>query len=357
MLAYADPNTYCGADPDPTFDADDELVFMADDAGDEAEDGASLPSGVLATSGVAVHIDDTLDGGAGYVYLFESDGSLSPDAGQDYVTYTFHFLDGEYIPDYSPAASGMTWYDNVNTGGLTIDGSPDSYTVGTPAWNLVTGPQGSLAMAMRVETDLALSGLINHYSDDTTPSSQQCTGDAYEYGLSGMWIAQFILNTDPFMGAYYILVGHRTVYFEAPGQTVATAVQRYDQATTPLTTTTSAYQPTHAIALTIRRGEKGTIQLDPPPADPNLPIYPHGTPVTLTATPFPNEAFAEWIVFDPNHPGDANHAVRDANTTLQLLMNQNHIVEAKFKCGSSAALLTPLLALCLGITANRRKRS
>lgn len=99
-LAYADPNTYCGADPDPTFDADDELVFMAKDAGGLAGAGAGEPGGVVANTGVEIKIADALDGGSGWVYLFVTDGSLTPDAGQDYVSYVFNLLAGSYIPNY-----------------------------------------------------------------------------------------------------------------------------------------------------------------------------------------------------------------------------------------------------------------
>ncbi len=99
-LAYADPDTYTGADSDPAFDDDDELVFMAADAGERAPAGSPAPGGVLANSGVELEITDPLDGGVGYVYLFVGNGSLSPDAGQDYVTYTFDLLAGSYIHDY-----------------------------------------------------------------------------------------------------------------------------------------------------------------------------------------------------------------------------------------------------------------
>jgi len=99
-FSYVDPNTYTGPDTDPAFDNNDELVFMARDAGDRAGAGAGLPTGVLANSGVEVVITDPLDAGVGYVYLFQTDGTLNPDAGQDYVSYTFNLLAGEYIPNY-----------------------------------------------------------------------------------------------------------------------------------------------------------------------------------------------------------------------------------------------------------------
>lgn len=107
VLAYTDEGTYVGADTDPAFDADDELVFMAKDAGDVFPGGGwGPPAGVVAGSGVELRIDDSLDGGWGYVYLFESDGGLTPDAGVDYVSYAFTLLpEGTtYLDDYNLAS-------------------------------------------------------------------------------------------------------------------------------------------------------------------------------------------------------------------------------------------------------------
>jgi len=101
ILAYTDPNTYVGPDTYPDFDADDELVFMTKDAGNLAPLSGDSPVGVLEESRVEIQIHDPLDGAVGYVYLFESDGSLAQDAGKDYVTYNFRLLRGPYIPYYN----------------------------------------------------------------------------------------------------------------------------------------------------------------------------------------------------------------------------------------------------------------
>lgn len=101
IVTYADPNTYVGPDTYLGFDADDELVFMAKDAGDLAPMPGDVPLGVLGESRVEVHIHDPLDDAIGYVYLFESDGSLTQSAGKDYVTYNFRLLRGPYIPNYN----------------------------------------------------------------------------------------------------------------------------------------------------------------------------------------------------------------------------------------------------------------
>jgi hypothetical protein len=97
---YTDTGTFTGADSDPTLDADDEIVFMARNAG-EIAGTAVEPPGVVAASGVWLTIIDPLaPGKTGHVYLFESDGSLTPDAGQQYVTYAFNLLSGDYKTNY-----------------------------------------------------------------------------------------------------------------------------------------------------------------------------------------------------------------------------------------------------------------
>jgi hypothetical protein len=362
---YADPDTYCGADPDPTFDADDELVFAAKDAGERADYGVRRPNGVDVNSGVQVRINDPLDGGIGYVYLFESYGTLPQDAGEDYVTYTFDLLSGPYIPtynttagpnpenstatsafyrthfadrwirdeinvyagaatgvdifdrhknlfapgnctrsedtfsdgegaffanvdgpvrgirsymgansgpatqrvhyfyekrhdmvtylrvhsisgvmdlyDYSPAATGMTYANDLNPAGVLVDGVPDVVTTGLFAWEMVTGLQGTLTMSEWIDTDIAGLTPTSYYSDDATPSVTQCTGDAFEYATSGVWINQGIPNTDPLLGATNFLNAVRVVYYDPPGQTVPDAETRDAQARTPLTHTVTQF--------------------------------------------------------------------------------------------------------------------
>lgn len=108
-LQYADPSTFVGADTDATFDANDELVFMAFDMGGKRPaDSTSLPAGVVAGSGVEVEVEDPNTSGEdrerGWVYLFESAGSLDQSAGQDYVDYDFSLTSGDYKTTYRRAA-------------------------------------------------------------------------------------------------------------------------------------------------------------------------------------------------------------------------------------------------------------
>jgi hypothetical protein len=114
-LQYTDPGTFTGPDPNTAFDDDDELVFMASDLGGQAP--ASNPSGVVAGSGVEVTVTDPLDhDAAGWLYLYESTGSLQPGAGRSYVTYGFGLASGDYKTTYKRTTGPNPENTTVTTG-------------------------------------------------------------------------------------------------------------------------------------------------------------------------------------------------------------------------------------------------
>jgi hypothetical protein len=121
--------------------------------------------------------------------------------------------------DYSAAASGMTYRNNLNTGGVTIDGNPDSPVDGLLSWESVDGPQGGLSMVHTLSTDISGLNVTSHYLDDSTPGTgaeTQCTGDAQAFGESGPWINSNLPNTDPRSTPFNSLTSTRTIYFEDP---------------------------------------------------------------------------------------------------------------------------------------------
>ncbi|MEM8601735.1 MAG: hypothetical protein AAGF99_17605, partial [Bacteroidota bacterium] len=92
--------------------------------------------------------------------------------------------------DYAPAVSGMTYYSNLLSGGVTIDGQPDLPTGDfiQPAyleWDYLLGTQGSLVSVW--ESDSNISGLTprSYFEDNASPEVGQCTGDATAYGSTG----------------------------------------------------------------------------------------------------------------------------------------------------------------------------
>jgi len=90
----------------------------------------------------------------------------------------------------------------------------------------------------------------------------------------------------------------------------------------------------------------GTVELDPPPADPENPQYPVGTEVTLEAVPNTFMKFDHWLIYDPNYPGDANvpPAVIETNKVITIMMDNDRHVSAVFKCGSTSPAM-PLMVL------------
>ena len=165
---------------------------------------------------------------------------------EDITTYLrVHAISGVMdFYDYSPAATGMTYYNNDTTGGVTIDGVPDTVTGGPIEWELVTGVQGSLVMTRDVHTDIATIHPTSYYLDDDTPAVTQCTGDAFAFGSSGTRIPQSIPNTDPALGAaYYLRVVHHT-YYDAPGAVVSDTEEALDLVNNPLECTAGVWWDT-----------------------------------------------------------------------------------------------------------------
>lgn len=372
LLTYTDAGTFTGPDADPAFDANDELVFAAAEAGGPAG-GAAEPPGTIVGSGWQLTLTDPLNGQTGFVYLFESDGSLDPGAGARPVAYNFVLLSGDYLTtydtqqgpnpenstvtttryavhfsdrwirnetrvtdggatgvdlldrhknlfapgnctrsentfsngegafivnregpvralrgyvgansgptthrihafyerreeiltvlrvhpisgvmdfwDYSPAASGMVFRNDLNPGGVVVDGNPDAVALGPFVWEMVTGAQGTLAFTSRVDTDIPGFDYTSYYLDDSTPPVTQCTGDAFAYGSSGLWEDDPIPNTDPGVSSIYSrFEARRVVCYGPPQQPLAFAQQRSAEVRNPLGVAVAPYNPSPSAA-------------------------------------------------------------------------------------------------------------
>lgn len=144
--------------------------------------------------------------------------------------------------DYSPAASSMTYYNDLNTGGVTIDGVPDTVTAGAIQWQMATGAQGTVFMSGRISTDIPSFTYTSYYFDDSTPgggAEMQCSGDAFSYGSSGSYVNHFIPCTDPShpsgCATNNYLDTTATLYYEPPSQPVTTAAALNARVSAPLT--------------------------------------------------------------------------------------------------------------------------
>jgi len=114
--------------------------------------------------------------------------------------------------------------------------------------------------------------------------------------------------------------------------------------------------PYYGMNLDIVNEPWGTVQLEPNDANGPPFLYASGAEVTLTAKPNPGRELTHWLVYHPDHPGDANHAAVDANNPIVIVMNTNREVTAVFTCGDSVGLLTPAMLAALGLFVLVRRR-
>jgi len=191
-LQYADPTTFVGADTNPAFDSDDELVFMTADAGGTAT-GGTEPAGVVHGSGVQVRLSEAK--GMAFVYLFVSDGSLTPAAGQDYVDYDFTLTSGNYKTTYkradgpNPETSQVTtanytigyddrWIENewrITAGGATganiLDGMKSRFALSTCGRSNLTFLEGEGAFVANI--DGPVRGIRSYVGANSGPLTQR----------------------------------------------------------------------------------------------------------------------------------------------------------------------------------------
>ena len=137
--------------------------------------------------------------------------------------------------DYDPAAIGMTYFNNNNTGGVIIDGVPDSIIPGVLRWELVSGSPGSLAIIQDLVSNFSPDA-SSYYLDDVSPVPPQCLGDAFAIGSSGQSIIAFIPDTD-LRTSSNTLAWVSSRHYGPPGWSVADAEQLRAFSENPLVTT------------------------------------------------------------------------------------------------------------------------
>lgn len=165
--------------------------------------------------------------------------------------------------DYAPSAIGMTYRDSLNTGGVPVDGVPDSLTPATTAevangehaWQQLSGAQGTVSTVVSSDTDIPEPQFTNYYLDQSAPgggSETQCGGDGQSIGASGFGILGSgpidaiggTPNTDPRLApegtSANKLTVKRTRYFGPPSDGAAEAEGYENRVEKPLTGTASA---------------------------------------------------------------------------------------------------------------------
>jgi hypothetical protein len=141
--------------------------------------------------------------------------------------------------DYSAAASGMTYRNNNNPAGVTIDGVADTVAAGPLTWESVDGAQGAVTSVHTWSTTVSPGKFTSFYRDSASPPAGQtpCEGDSGYYGASGPYVNGSIASTDePANGSAppERLTATRTLFFGSPGTSSGAA--RRQQVVAPLTT-------------------------------------------------------------------------------------------------------------------------
>lgn len=283
-------------------------------------------------------------GGGGSVNPLFKDPTL----GSDTAGKTYTYAPGNRGLD----SQGLTVTSDSGNPGLTLTGTGvgpefDSSAASLNFGDVASGSNPSLDLDITNDTpDPDLDS-----ATDLTLLSAQITGpDAGLFELYGFAPGTMLAKDQ---------VADLSVSFDAsgaPGAKSATLTFQTDQGAAfgqagqsfdiPLSGTVVQL---HSLTIEYVNPQLGQVEFDPPPDDANAPQYAAGTTVTLTAVPNEGRSFGQWKIYDPNFPGDANHAAIDSNASIQLLMDADRQVTAVFKCASGAEALLPLLVLALGV--------
>jgi hypothetical protein len=204
---YADPNTLTGVEVDETvnvvsgplcsgvddgnlgelplpctmtnsstLDADDEVVFMAKDAG--VRSAADAPAGVAGT-GVEIAIADPLDGGEGFVYLFERDANadepLAQDAGTSYVTYDWVVNHIAAAHPGDPDATEKFYASEYRFNGASGAGNPETSFVETARYRREMAGRWTDNVLINKRGASPVNILDRHDASITTDNLSACT--------------------------------------------------------------------------------------------------------------------------------------------------------------------------------------
>ncbi|MFC2094928.1 hypothetical protein ACFLSW_00605 [Candidatus Bipolaricaulota bacterium] len=155
---------------------------------------------------------------------------------------------GIFYVDHTHEAVGMTYYNDLNPNGVTIDGRSDRLALGPIRWELVTGDPGSIVRIHNIDTDIDFSedDFTLFYADDLDTEitlCEACTsgcrvseplGDAHLIGASGIWNTAQQPNTDPGLLATNYLTMLTSTYYGTPNWTAEDAGLRREWSDNPI---------------------------------------------------------------------------------------------------------------------------
>jgi len=211
--------------------------------------------------------------------------------------------------DYTPAANGMTYRNNLNTTGVTIDGQPDVVTTGVLSWEQVSGTPGTISILHRTVTNLTASdgSFISYYDDNAAHPASNCTGDGQAWGTSGVGIHFNNGNvcTDPLNGcaSQFLrnITTRRIIYLDAPNGSSTTASSYNNKFNNALTVAISSCQIFSGFSINTASN---------PSAGGNTSgngVYTPGSSVTVVATANTGYSFSNWTENGNNVSNNASY--------------------------------------------------
>jgi hypothetical protein len=215
----------------------------------------------------------------------------------------------------------------------------------------ITLPPGGAIWVERLHHDPGLQTYLRppQWSPDLGPTwTEIFTADGDRWKWEGAMQHNAYAVRDPtqsvYTADYRIYIGHETTGEPLPGYGSAEATWIWNVTLVTLTLTTS-------------NGRYGSVEFNPVRSDLNNLKFCQGSVVTLTAIPEEGRSFREWTIYDPNYPGDANHAIVDANLSTTMVMLTDRHVQATFNCSSGLGPMLPLMATGLAGMVMLRRRN
>jgi hypothetical protein len=135
--------------------------------------------------------------------------------------------------NFSESAIGMTYYDNLNEQGVTIDGQPDDVRTGELKWQFIAGKPGSLLVQHILDTNIQDLPRSSRYFDVKDPfyftrnATFPDTG-AFAYGASGPFYGPYPATVPKGETGDYMVIRRRFL-FGPPGMSPAQAKAAVEQ--------------------------------------------------------------------------------------------------------------------------------
>ncbi|MFM9051611.1 MAG: InlB B-repeat-containing protein, partial [Bacteroidota bacterium] len=229
--------------------------------------------------------------------------------------------------DYNSNANGMTYRNNLNINGVTINGQQDVLTPGDIVWEQISGTPGTISILHRRTTTFVAPtevSFTSYYDDNSSRPASNCTGDGQAWGTSGIGVVFYDPNqcTDPRHpcgtnpSLYRTLQSRRTVYSDQSNGAASTASNYNNQFNNPLVITSSTCSGTSTnftVSTSSNPAAGGTTS--------GGGTYTNGANVTVTATANSGYSFSNWT---------ENGSVVSSSASYSFIISANRTLVANF---------------------------